>query len=112
MIGQVIQNLASNGAKYNKPGGNLFIKAYKDNKNIIIELEDTGIGIAKKDLKKIFKIFTRIKNQNSKTIGYGIGLAFAKECVEAHNGIIAVKSKLGAGTVFKVVLPMMQHLQD
>lgn len=107
MIGQLIQNLASNGAKYNKPGGTLRIKAYQQNyKNLTIEVADTGIGIAKKDLDKIFKIFTRIKNKNNKSIGYGIGLAYAKRCIEAHNGTITVKSKLGAGTTFKVTLPI------
>jgi signal transduction histidine kinase len=100
MIGQLIQNFTSNGVKYNKQNGNLFVRAFSDNKNdIVLEFEDSGIGISKDDISKIFKKFGRVKETN-KTIGYGIGLAYAKQCVLAHNGKIRIKSKLGVGTKF------------
>jgi signal transduction histidine kinase len=106
MIGQLAQNLASNGAKYNKIGGSLKITA-KVNKKGEIELSfiDSGIGIEKKELKNIFKIFNRSKIKDKKIIGYGIGLAYAKQCVDLHDGKIKVLSKPLEGANFKVIFP-------
>ena len=106
MIGQLIQNIAANGAKYNLQGGTLSIKAYtRYSTQIAIEFTDTGIGIAKDDISKIFKKFTRISNkEQNKTIGYGIGLAYAKRCAIVHGGKIMVRSKIGFGTTFTVIM--------
>lgn len=108
MIGQLVQNLAANAAKYNKVDGVINIRAYVGKKTgkLNLEIEDTGIGIAKEDLDRIFKKFTRIKNkESSKSLGYGIGLAYAKECAIAHEGVIRVKSTLTKGTTFRVTFP-------
>lgn len=104
MLGQVIQNFASNGVKYNKEEGELIVRAYADEKDLIIEFEDTGIGISKNDIEKIFKKFSRLKNAKQ-VIGYGVGLAYAKHCIMAHNGRIKIKSRLGKGTKFIVTIP-------
>ncbi len=107
MIGQLIQNIASNGAKYNKVEGYLDISTRINKKGEIqVIFSDTGIGIDKRELNKIFKLFKRAKNgRNSKTVGYGIGLSYAKNCVDAHGGHIEVKSKLGEGTKFIITFP-------
>ncbi len=114
MIGQLIQNLASNAAKYNKQDGAIDIEANKNSKNqIVLQVADTGIGIAKEDLEKIFKKFTRLKNkETSRAIGYGIGLAYAKECALAHEGNITVKSTPEKGTTFTVTFPSYRTLEE
>lgn len=104
MLGQIIQNFASNGIKYNKEDGLLTVRAFADNNDLIIEFEDTGTGISKGDIDKIFKKFSRLKNAKQ-VIGYGVGLAYAKHCIMAHNGKIKIKSKLGRGTKFIVTIP-------
>ncbi|AIF81002.1 multi-sensor signal transduction histidine kinase [endosymbiont of Acanthamoeba sp. UWC8] len=110
MIGQMVQNFATNGAKYNKQGGSLEVKAFtrvrNRKKEIVIQFKDTGIGIEEKDLKKLFKKFERIQNdRNVGVMGYGLGLAFAKTCVIAHDGEINVVSEPGKGTVFSISFP-------
>lgn len=107
MIGQLVQNIAANGAKYNKVDGSLTVKAFMNQKGEIeIHFIDTGVGISENDLGNIFKLFKRAPvTKKSKTVGYGIGLAYAQRCVEAHGGKIAVTSKLGKGSIFKVIFP-------
>lgn len=107
MIGQLIQNIASNGAKYNKLNGLLEVSARKNKKGEIqIIFSDTGIGIQKRELNNIFKVFKRAKNgKNSKVVGYGIGLSYAKNCIDAHGGKIDIASKLGEGTKFTITFP-------
>ena len=107
MLGQLVQNLASNGAKYNKEGGKLTIKAFYSNRDkVIIEFIDTGIGIAKRNINKIFKKFIRISPKEA--VGYGVGLACAKEYIDAHKGIVEIDSKLGHGSIFRLTFP--RHL--
>lgn len=110
MIGQMIQNFVSNGAKYNKKNGDLIIRAFTRVHNrkqeLIMQFQDTGIGIEEKDVQKLFKKFERIKNdKNSGTLGYGLGLAFAKNCIVAHDGEIFIKSQPNVGTIFTIVFP-------
>jgi two-component system phosphate regulon sensor histidine kinase PhoR len=107
MIGQVVQNIAANGAKYNKENGTLLVKAFINKAGQIeIHFIDTGIGISKQELGIIFKIFKRSKTtKKSKVVGYGVGLAYVQRCVEAHGGRISVSSKRGQGTKFKIVFP-------
>lgn len=103
MIGQVVQNMVSNGVKYNIPGGMLEIHAYTEKSDIIFEFKDDGIGISQNDIQKLFKRFSRLDQSHS--IGYGVGLAYVKQCVDAHEGSIEVFSQPNQGTTFKVRLP-------
>jgi signal transduction histidine kinase len=110
MIGQMIQNFATNGAKYNKKGGMLEVKAFtrvfNRKKEIVIQFKDNGIGIEEKDLEKLFKKFERIKHEkNNDIMGYGLGLAFARSCIVSHDGEIYVKSEPGIGTMFTITFP-------
>ncbi len=111
MISQMIQNLAANGAKYNKMGGTLTIRAFTRYNNtsrceIVLQFRDTGIGIAVEDLDLIFDKFQRIRSNHTRDIcGYGIGLSYAKHCAVLHDGEIKVKSRLGVGTEFSVIFP-------
>ena len=104
---QVITNLLSNGIKYTPNGGSLKIQIKAEKGKGILVFEDTGIGIAPKDLPYVFERFYRTdQSRNRKSGGAGIGLTIAKSIVEAHHGEISVESIEGAGSCFKVVLPM------
>jgi two-component system phosphate regulon sensor histidine kinase PhoR len=96
-----------NAIKYNRRGGRVLIRARKDEGFIGVEIQDTGIGMAKKDLDQIFDEFYRVKTKETRSIpGTGLGLAIAKRIVEAHNGQIEVESKPHEGSTFRVLLPI------
>jgi signal transduction histidine kinase len=104
---RVFTNLLDNAIKYNRRGGRVLIRARKDEGFIGVEIQDTGIGIAKKDLDQIFDEFYRVKTKETRSIpGTGLGLAIAKRIVEAHNGQIEVESKPHEGSTFRVLLPI------
>jgi signal transduction histidine kinase len=104
-IKQVIINLVSNGIKYNRPGGKIFIQASFELKQFIVNVSDTGLGINQSDLDHLFERFYRVKSTEQITSGTGLGLAICKRIIEAHGGNIEVASELGAGTTFTVFLP-------
>lgn len=95
---EIIDNLVENAFKYTEKG-RIVITA--DPKKLTIQ--DTGLGIAQKNLKNIFERFFRVdKSRSSKTGGAGLGLAIVKDLVEAHGWTIKVKSRLGEGTIFTI----------
>lgn len=107
MIGQLIQNLISNAAKYNKVGGHIkVVGKSKGTNKILLEFTDNGIGIDEDNLSKIFKMFERANCavQKNAIIGYGLGLTYAQQCAIAHGGQIKVKSKKNIGSTFSVEL--------
>lgn len=106
MFGQMLQNLVGNSIKYNNEYGNIYITIgvkYKEkaHKKLVLQIivEDDGIGISKGNQKCIFSKFKRISSNTSK-IGHGIGLAYVKKCVLAHQGDIKLNSALGKGVKF------------
>jgi signal transduction histidine kinase len=106
-ITQVIFNIVSNALKYTEAGGTVRITTDAAKDSVVIKIEDTGIGIAKKDLPFIFERFYRTdKSRNSFTGGSGIGLTIAKALVLAHEGDIMVTSEPQQGTTFTVYLPV------
>ena len=100
----IVYNLVSNSLKFTKKYGRITILIYKNEKNIELQFQDTGIGVDKKELHRIFDRFYQPK-QKAQQQGTGIGLALVKKYVEIHKGVISVKSSLGIGTKFKIVLP-------
>jgi signal transduction histidine kinase len=103
---QVILNLLSNAFHYTQGGGKVFLRMYLEEQDIVIEVADTGPGIAKEELPHIFERFYRAdKSRNRATGGVGLGLAIAKGYVEAHGGTIDVESEVGKGTKFIIKLP-------
>lgn len=96
--------LLDNAIKYNKESGKVTVKATKTDGYVLIELEDSGIGISAEDLPHIFDRFYRADPSRTKNYvdGHGLGLAIAKKIVEAHKGDITVKSQVGVGTAFQV----------
>lgn len=103
---QIINNLLSNSYKYLNPSGEVNVILKNENKNIIIQVIDNGIGIPEKDLPYIFERFYRTDlSRNKNTGGSGIGLTIAKSFVEAHGGKITVKSSINIGTTFTIEFP-------
>ena len=99
--GQVLVNLIINSIKYGKEGGQTRIRFRDMMDKILIEVEDTGVGIAKEDLPRIFERFYRVdKGRSREQGGTGLGLAIVKHIVEAHGERITVRSELGNGTTF------------
>ena len=114
---RVFYNLISNAFRYSPKGGEIAIKIRKEKNEIIIEVEDTGIGIDEKHIEKIFDLFFEIPTHNQVQINYnkgtGIGLSIVKNIVNLHKGTITVKNKSTNGVVFKVAIPLgRKHLTD
>ncbi|MBN1254194.1 MAG: HAMP domain-containing protein [Deltaproteobacteria bacterium] len=106
---QLILNLTENGLKYTLPGGEVSLKVEgdRDQKVVRILVSDTGVGIAQKDQKRVFDRFFRAdKARSRETGGTGLGLSICQWIVQAHEGQIAVQSKVGQGSTFTVTLPL------
>ena len=104
---QLAHNLISNAIKYNRENGRVDIVLQKDGKFALLEVKDTGIGIPKEYLDKIFERFYVVdKSRNKKISSTGLGLSIVKHVVIAHDGKIDVKSEPGQGSQFTVRLPM------
>jgi len=108
-LSQVFQNLLDNAAKYTPPGGTITLHAELRDKQIVVSVRDTGIGIAPEAQPRVFELFTRVHpNDRIKTSGLGIGLSLAKKLVELHLGDIEVRSQgFGLGSEFIVTLPAL-----
>lgn len=104
-VGQVLVNLIANSIHYGKEGGSTRIKFRDMADKILIEVEDTGVGISKEDMPRIFERFYRVdKGRSREQGGTGLGLAIVKHIVEAHGERITVRSELGVGTTFAFAL--------
>lgn len=105
-IEMVMGNLISNAIKFTPPGGKIRVTLRKDDKNYLIEVKDSGIGIDKEILPKIFDRFYKVYNKDfHESEGFGIGLSIVKEFVELHSGTIEVESILHIGSIFRVTIP-------
>lgn len=105
LIRQVLSNLIENSIKYGNENGRTKISFYDMDEQILVEVSDTGIGIAQEDIPRIFERFYRVPH--SRTInntGSGLGLAIVKHIIEAHNQTINVRSSIGVGTTFGFTL--------
>lgn len=98
-IRQVLHNILSNAIKYTIDPGTITLKLFK-NEEIVVQVQDTGIGIPNQDLGRIFERFYRVDKARSRKMGgTGLGLSIAKEMVELHGGRIKIASKVGKGTI-------------
>ncbi len=103
---QVFMNLISNAINFNKPQGRVRIDLRDEPDSVVVEVRDTGIGIAKEHLPFIFDQFFQVSRSEDKARkGSGLGLSIAKKIVDAHRGRIDVASEAGCGTSFTVRLP-------
>ena len=106
---QAVSNLLSNAARYTPAGGTVHVTLRRDRAMALIEVADTGIGIAEEDVGRVFSRFWRADDARATaTGGLGIGLAVTKEIVERHGGTIAVQRRTdGPGTVFTIRIPLV-----
>jgi two-component system phosphate regulon sensor histidine kinase PhoR len=101
----VVDNLLDNASKYTPLGGTIRIALAQNDKTIDFTVQDSGIGIAKKDIGKLFKRYSRVSSAAThNTGGSGLGLYLTKRIIDLHQGSITVTSEIGHGTIFNVQL--------
>ncbi|MEY2533593.1 MAG: hypothetical protein QOF29_1503 [bacterium] len=106
-IAQALDNLVSNAIKFTPDGGRVAVRLMRDEDRAVLEVADTGIGIAQADLQRLFQRFFRAKGATSAAIqGVGLGLTIAQAIVHSHEGQISVQSTEGKGTTFRIELPL------
>jgi len=104
---QILINLLDNGIKYTLPAGIVSLKCYQENKEAILIVEDSGIGIPAADLPLIFDRFYRVDKARTRSAGgTGLGLTIVKFIIEIHGGQIHVQSTIHKGTTFTIKLPL------
>lgn len=108
-LAQVFTNLLDNAIAHTPAGGTITLAASARADGVAITVQDTGEGIPAEDLPRIFERFYQVdkSRESSQRSGVGLGLAIAKEIVEAHGGTVQVASKFGSGAVFTVWLPVL-----
>ena len=110
-----ITNLMDNAVKYRKPEEPLdvYIRTWNDHGHLCLSIRDTGQGIKKENVKKIFDKFYRVHTGNKHDVkGFGLGLAYVKKVVDLHQGEIKCESELGKGTKFTISLPIIKENTD
>jgi two-component system phosphate regulon sensor histidine kinase PhoR len=108
-LARVLTNLLSNSIRYTL-NGTIWVRTGREDNDVYVEIEDTGMGIDAEDLPHLFERFYRgRKVSQSKILGSGLGLAIVKEIVELHDGRIEWESEVGKGSTFRVYLPLIQQ---
>jgi len=108
LLEQAVVNLLDNAIKYSEPQSTIHLKARQIESAITIEVEDQGMGIAKRHLPRLFERFYRVDKARSRTMGgTGLGLAIVKHIAQAHGGEVNVQSTLGKGSTFTIHLPIV-----
>ncbi|UCD48753.1 MAG: hypothetical protein JSW27_14610 [Phycisphaerales bacterium] len=109
-ISLAIHNLVGNALKYTPDNGRVTVSATVESGRIILDVTDTGIGISKDDLSRVFDKFYRATDRRVADItGSGLGLAIAREIVGLHGGFISVESEINSGSTFTLVLPVAEE---
>lgn len=105
LLRQAVNNLLSNAYYYTPVGGSIYLRLSQVDQ-VLIEVEDDGVGIPEVDLPYIFEPFYRVDKSRSRAKGrFGLGLAITQQIIHAHQGTLAVESRIGQGSVFRVMLP-------
>jgi GAF domain-containing protein/anti-sigma regulatory factor (Ser/Thr protein kinase) len=106
-LDQVVSNLVGNAIKFTPEGGMVTVSAREEQGEVVVEVKDTGIGIAPEAQAHLFEKFYRVRSEETNDIeGTGLGLAIVKSIVEGHGGRVWVKSQPGQGSTFGFALPM------
>jgi two-component system sensor histidine kinase VicK len=113
-LGQAILNVAMNAVRFTPDGGTIDLAARRVEEGVEIEVRDTGIGIPQEDQERIFSKLVELKDVNLhssgtaefNSSGLGLGLSIARGIIEAHEGTIQVESRVGAGSTFRIFLPI------
>jgi two-component system, OmpR family, phosphate regulon sensor histidine kinase PhoR len=107
----VFFNLMDNAVKYRSDRNlELIVRTWNEKEQLLISIEDNGVGIKKEHLKKVFERFYRVPTGNVHNVkGFGLGLAYVKKIIENHNGTIGVESEFNQGTKFIISLPLIKN---
>jgi two-component system phosphate regulon sensor histidine kinase PhoR len=106
MVQDLIFNLVDNAIKYNRIGGSVTVSISEEGTYGVMRVADTGIGIPKDDVERVFERFYRVDKSRSKKVeGTGLGLAIVKHIVEFHGGSVLLDSEVNKGTTITVKLP-------
>jgi len=104
---EILFNLLNNGIKFTPENGEVILRVWREKRQVVFQIEDTGIGIAPNEMPLLFEKFKQIENFRHRTQGgTGLGLALTKKLVELHGGRMEVESALNEGSLFTVYLPM------
>jgi two-component system phosphate regulon sensor histidine kinase PhoR len=108
---QAAINLLSNAIKYTPEGGRVALRSHMAGDQVLFEVEDTGVGLAAEDCRRVFEKFYRVKGSQAMASGTGLGLPLAKHIVEdVHGGRLTLHSQLGVGSTFTVTLPQAAQM--
>ncbi len=110
-IRSLISNLVNNAIKFTPDGGKVSIRIEHSSNELEICVSDTGIGIPQKEISHIFERFYRVHQPDMQIPGTGLGLAIVKEVAAMHGGKVEVKSEIGEGTTFRVLLPLTEQCE-
>jgi len=102
LLRQAIANLVDNAIKYSQPGARVLLRADQIEGRQIVQVQDSGVGVASADLPRLFEKFFRVGEGK----GAGLGLAIVKSIIEQHQGRVSVESRLGRGSTFTLAFPM------
>jgi PAS domain S-box-containing protein len=108
---QVVLNLVNNAVKFTHPGGKITLKARVERDNLVVEVQDTGVGISADEQKLLFEPYRSLESDRERLSGLGLGLSLSKKLVELHGGRIWVKSEKGKGSTFGFSIPLAETRQ-
>ncbi len=109
-VRQVLINLLNNAARFTASGG-ATVRAHQEERSLVVEVADTGVGIAPEDIPKVFEEFRQLDGTTRRAHdGSGLGLAICKRFVELHGGTIWARSEIGSGTIFSFTLPLVDNV--
>ncbi|MCT7965545.1 ATP-binding protein [Laspinema sp. D1] len=112
-VQQIILNLLNNAIKFTPNGGTVTLRVWSESKNVVFQVEDTGVGIPEDQQSLLFKNFQQLDTSYRRQYGgTGLGLALTKQLVELHGGWIEVQSTVGEGSIFTVHLPAARLLSN
>lgn len=107
---QILFHLLDNAIKFTANGGTVILRVWRENKQAIFQVEDTGIGIEKHNLSLLFETFQQLEKSRQRSYGgIGLGLALTKQLIELHHGTIEVESLIGQGSLFTVRIPNQSY---
>ena len=108
LLRRLLENLLTNAYRFTPAGGCVSLSVHRKGNTLLIEVADSGIGIPEEDQKKIFEAFYRSSNIDARS-GLGLGLSIVSDALQALNGTVILKSRVGEGSTFQVELPIVSN---